>query len=142
MVSIEWDTSLSVGVELIDEQHKMLIQRLRGLSEAIEATQGTVQIMKTLDFLIDYTDFHFSTEEKHMTELAYPGLDVHREQHGVFKDSLSRLVEDFEEEGATSSLAESVNVFLINWLINHIKGVDMEFGDYLREKDMTLMEEK
>jgi len=123
---------------LIDEQHKMLIQRLRELSEAIEVTQGTSQIMKTLDFLIDYTDFHFSTEEKHMTELTYPGLGAHREQHGVFKDSLNRLVEDFEEEGATGALAESVNVFLVNWLINHIKGVDKEFGDYLRQKDITL----
>ncbi len=34
MSKIEWDDSLSVGVDLIDKQHKMLIQKLKDLSEA------------------------------------------------------------------------------------------------------------
>ena len=43
MVNIKWDNNLSVGVELIDEQHKMLIQKLNNLSEAIEKGAGRIR---------------------------------------------------------------------------------------------------
>ena len=67
MDKITWDDSLTVDNGLIDKQHKMLIQRLNDMSNAIEMNRGIEKIMKTLSFLIDYTDFHFSTEEKNMT---------------------------------------------------------------------------
>ena len=77
MTEIQWDESLSVGFELIDEQHKLLIQRIRDLSDAVNSSRGATEIGKTLGFMIDYTEFHFSTEEKHMYNLDYPGRDHH-----------------------------------------------------------------
>ena len=132
MAKIEWDNSLSIGIKLIDEQHKMLIQRLSDLSGAIEMSRGEVETAKTLDFMVDYTDFHFSAEEKHMTE--------QKQQHAEFKGHLKQLVEDFEEEGPTKALGTSINVFLLNWLIKHIKGVDLKFGEFLNEKGFELTE--
>ncbi len=140
MAEIEWDNSLSIGVKLIDEQHKMLIQRLSDLSGAIEMSQGEVETAKTLDFLVDYTDFHFSTEEKRMMEQNYPGLEEQKQQHAEFKGHLKQLVEDFEEEGPTKALGTSINVFLLNWLVKHIKGVDLKFGEFLNEKGLKLTE--
>ena len=137
MKKIEWDDSLSVGVNLIDEQHKMLIQRLNDLARAIEMTQGEGGIVQTLDFLIEYTDFHFSAEEKYMAEHDYPGLDYQKKQHEEFKTSLKNLVDDYEYEGVTRALTTSVNVFLLNWLVNHIKGVDHKLGEFLQEKGFT-----
>ena len=133
MEIIEWDDSLSVGIDQIDEQHRILIQRLADLSKAVETHQGVPEIMKTLEFMMDYTDYHFSTEERHMAELNYPGQEHHKAQHGEFISSLDRLVEDFEEEGATRAVSVSINTFLVNWLIKHIKEVDVEFGRFLRE---------
>ena len=112
MAKIEWDESLSIGIDPIDEQHKMLIQRLNDLSKAVEMMQGEVEIMRTLEFMIDYTDFHFSSEEKYMTEQNYTGLDVQRKEHQEFKDTLQRMVEDFEEEGPTRTLTTSIDTFL------------------------------
>ena len=140
MAEIEWDNSLSIGVKLIDERHKMLIQRLSDLSRAIEMSQGEVRTVATLDFTVDYTDFHFSTEEKHIMEQNYPGLEYQKQLHAEFKSHLKRLVEDFEEEGPTKALGTSINVFLHNWLIKHIKGVDHKFGEFLNEKGFKLSE--
>lgn len=137
MKKIEWDSSLAVGVDTIDEQHKMLIERLNDLSEAIEMTQGEGGVLQTLDFLIEYTDFHFSAEEKYMAEHDYPGLDYQKKQHEEFKASLKDLVDDYEYEGVTRALTTSVNVFLLNWLVNHIKGVDHKLGEFLQEKGVT-----
>jgi hemerythrin len=135
MPEIEWDDSLSVGVDLIDEQHKRLIQRIKDLSDAVNSSRAAGQIGKTLGFMIDYTEFHFSTEEKHMTELGYPGFDIHKEQHEEFKTTLNDMVIEFEEDGATSQLSEGVNIYLINWLVKHIKSIDTKFGEFLQEKE-------
>jgi len=135
MAKIEWENSLSIGIDLIDEQHKMLIQRLNDLSKAVEMMQGETEIMKTLEFMIDYTNFHFSSEEKYMAEQKYPGLDYQKKQHEELKGSLKRIVEDFEEEGPTRILTTPINTFLSNWLVKHIKGLDLKFGKFLKEKE-------
>lgn len=134
MEKIEWDENLSVGIDTIDQQHKMLIQKLNDVSEAIESNQGEGTIAKTLDFLFDYTNFHFSEEEKQMAKHHYPGLKHQQEQHKEFKESLGRLELDFEEDNATKELANYIRTFLFNWLIKHIKEVDLEFGKFVKEK--------
>lgn len=80
MGKYQWDDSLSVGVELIDDQHKLLIQRLNDVNDAIEESLGETQIVKTLEFLIQYTDYHFSTEEKNMKATEYPGYESHKKK--------------------------------------------------------------
>jgi len=140
MGKIEWNDSLSVGVDLIDEQHKTLLERLNDLSKAVEMSHGETETGKTLDFMVDYTDFHFSAEERLMTEQGYPGLDHQKKQHEEFRNTLRHMVEDFREEGATRALATSINVFLANWLINHIKGVDLKLGKFLNEKGPVISE--
>ncbi|MGY5860505.1 MAG: bacteriohemerythrin [Candidatus Thorarchaeota archaeon] len=134
MPRIEWDESFSVGIELIDEQHKMLIERTNAISEAVENTRGLEKIIQTLDFMIEYTEFHFSAEEKVMTDNDYPKFDEHHKLHEDFKSRLNLMVQDFEEEGATSGLSDEITAYLTNWLVNHIKGIDTELGQILREK--------
>ena len=133
MVKIEWTPGLATGIELVDTQHKMLLQKLNDISEAIEKRQGTDVIIKTLDFMMDYTDFHFTGEEKHMKEHKYPRLDYHKKMHQEFVDTLNKMITEFKEDGATERLAESVNIYLFNWLVTHIKGVDGAYGKYLKE---------
>ncbi|MBE0527558.1 MAG: hemerythrin family protein [Candidatus Thorarchaeota archaeon] len=134
MPSIDWDESFSVGINLIDEQHKMLIKRTNAISEAVEMTRGLEKIMQTLSFMIEYTEFHFSEEEKVMVENGYHRLSEHQKLHEDFKKRLNSMVQDFEEEGATTGLSEEITSYLTNWLVNHIKGIDTELGNILREK--------
>jgi hemerythrin len=140
MTKVEWDDSLSVGIDLIDEQHRGLIGRINELSEAVENNLGQAEISKTLDYLIDYTDFHFTAEEGHMSDHDYSGLEEQVVQHGEFVKTLNNLVEDFEEDGATEPLSEAINTFLGNWLIGHIKDVDIRFGRFLEEKGIDLVQ--
>lgn len=140
MAKIEWDESLSICVELVDEQHKMLIEKMNDINDAVEQALGAEKILKTLDFLIDYTDFHFSTEEKHMTANDYPGYGEHKKAHEEFKGMIDNLVDDFKDEGSTEALANSINTFLLNWLVKHIKAVDQEFGTWLDGKGICLTE--
>lgn len=134
MVKIEWNERLSVGDKTIDDQHKQLLEKLNDISTSIEKGEGIEVVNRTLDFMIDYTNFHFNTEEKRMIKEKYPRLEYHKKQHQEFVNTLNNLSNDFLEDGATDHLAESVNIFLFNWLIKHIQGVDGAFGRYLIEK--------
>ena len=141
MNEVQWTNELSVDAGLIDKQHKMWIQHLNDLTKSLEAHQGPEKIASTLSFLIDYTRFHFSTEEKHMAANDYPGLDNHKDKHAEFRTTLRDLEEDFTEEGATPALANSIDTLLVNWLIKHIRNVDMVFGAFLRDKGIIIAEE-
>lgn len=141
MAKMQWDDSLSIGIELIDGQHKKWISHLNNVSVAIESRRGPAHIAKTLGFLVDYTGVHFSTEERHMTENSFPGLDHHKMKHEELRGTLYNLVQDFEEEGATQALADSIDTFLGNWLANHIREVDMQFGAFVKEEGIVLSEE-
>lgn len=138
MVTIEWTDGLATGVELIDNQHKMLLEKLNDISEAIEKEQGVEVITKTLDFMMDYTDFHFGTEEEHMQKTSYPRMEYHKSMHKEFVETLKDMTLEFQEDGATQRLAESVNIFLFNWLVKHIRGVDVAFGKFLKEKGYNM----
>ncbi len=137
MTDIIWDDSLSVNIDLIDSQHKELIKRIRDISEAVDSHQSPEVVLNTLGFMREYTEFHFSTEEKHMKEQHYPAIDIHIEQHEEFKSMVQTMIQDFKEEGPTPALGKSINTYLMNWLIDHIKGIDSKFGVFLRSKGFS-----
>jgi len=110
---MQWDESLSIGIGFIDKQHREWIQRLNDVSAAMQSPHATKRVVETLDFLRDYTCFHFETEERCMADHKYPGLDDHRRKHQELTQTLTRLEEDFEEEGITPALTEAVNTLLV-----------------------------
>ena len=141
MKEITWTSDLSVGIELIDGQHEMLIKHLNDLSQSLESGQGPAKIATTLNFLIDYTNFHFTAEEKHMAANGYPELETHKKMHEGFKATLTNMGEDLEEEGATQSLADSIDTLLVKWLFEHIRTIDVTFGKFLKKKGVEILQE-
>jgi hemerythrin len=138
MKKIQWDDSLSVGVDAIDEQHKIWIGRYNSVVEAIESRGGRAPVTNTLGFLIDYTDVHFSTEEGFMTQAGYPELDAHKAKHEELRGTVANLVQDFEEEGETHVLEGAVETLLGNWLIDHIRETDQLFGTFVKANGIVL----
>ena len=67
-------------------------------------------------------------------------MEEHRSKHEELKQTLDNLIQEFQEEGATHILADSINIFLGNWLVRHIQDVDMKFGQFVREAGIDLKE--
>lgn len=141
MSKLQWQDDLSVGIELIDRQHKQWIEHFNKAAEAVAAHQGAMHASKTLGFLVDYTETHFSTEEKHMTASNYGGLDEHKAKHDELRAILTDLVQEFEEEGVNQRLAEAIDTFLGNWLVKHIQDVDKKFGEFVKTEGIVLSDE-
>ena len=70
----EFDETLITGNEMIDSQHKELIGKINGLLDSCEDGNDKLAAVKTLDYLAEYTDFHFTAEEKLQEEMDYPGI--------------------------------------------------------------------
>jgi hemerythrin len=138
MKKIQWEDSLSVGIDLIDNQHKQWIEYFNNTAEAVASQKNRTQISKTLGFLMDYTETHFSTEEKFMSLNSYPGLQEHKTKHDELQATLASLVKNFEEEGITAALTKDIDTFLGNWLIQHIREVDMKFGAFVSENKIDI----
>lgn len=132
---IVFDEELYTGNELIDNEHKELIDRVNKLVESCENGKEKVTAVKTLDFLMDYTEFHFSDEEKLQQEVGYDKLEQHKSQHENFKKSVDELRQMLEEEeGPTDAFVQAVNKNISQWLVNHIQGWDKAVAEYIRNK--------
>lgn len=137
----EFDETLVTGNEMIDSQHKELIDKINKLLDSCENGNDKLTTVKTLDYLSDYTDFHFGAEEKLQEEIEYPGFEEHKKEHENLRKVVAELHEMLvEEEGPSPAFVEQVNKNVIEWLYRHIKGFDRSVAEYkfMRENDGRL----
>lgn len=131
MMRAEFDETLITGNEMIDSQHKELIGKINSLLDSCEDGNDKLAAVKTLDYLAEYTDFHFTAEEKLQEEMDYPGIKEHKEEHAKLRKVVDELHEMLvEEEGPTPAFVEQVNRNVIDWLYRHIKGFDRSVAEY------------
>jgi len=134
MALIKWDDSFSVGIAEIDAQHKMLVDMINNLNDAMRQGKGKDALGKTIGGLIDYAGTHFLTEERYFDQFGYPGTLSHKKEHADF----TLKVTEFKNKFDTGTVALSIEVvnFLSNWLQNHIKIVDKKYGPFFNEKGL------
>jgi len=131
MPLMTWTDKLSVGVGVLDEDHKKLVGMLNELFDAMRAGQGRDSLGRILNGLVQYTKFHFAREEKYFAQTGYPAAVPHKQEH----DALTRQVLDVQQKytaGASATLSLDVMQFLKNWLANHIMGHDQQYAAELK----------
>ncbi len=132
-MAMVWSSTYSVGVDIIDEQHRELFARTNHLLEACQEGKGREAVGETLKFLEDYVKTHFSTEERLMKQYGYPEFAAHRKLHEGFVEAFLKLKEE-AAKGASLTLVTQVNKTVVDWWINHILKVDKKLGAFLQEK--------
>lgn len=129
---IEFDENLVTGNDTIDTQHKELIDRIRQFVTSCENGDGQLKAVKMLEYLAEYTEFHFGQEEALQESVGYPELKQHQEKHGEFKKTLTELHEFLEDsEGPTEEFVRQVERNVVDWLFNHIKTFDRSVAEYI-----------
>lgn len=133
-MKVEFDASLVTGNEMIDEQHKELIGKIDKLVECCEQGGGKLEAIKMLDYLSDYTEFHFGEEEKLQEEVSYPGMEGHKAKHEEFKKAVAELHEMLvEEEGPSDAFVAAVKKNVVDWLFDHIKNMDQALAAFVKK---------
>jgi len=136
-MALEWNERMAVGHPLIDMQHRELFRRFDELIEACREARGKERIVALLGFLDSYVVTHFREEERLMERYGFPGADEHKGEHRHFTDRLDALKADLAEKGVSSELVISTNQVLLNWIIQHIKNIDVRLGAFLKSRSQT-----
>lgn len=130
---IEFSDNLITGNEMIDQQHKELIERISKFVDVCENGDGKVKAIQMLDYMAEYTTFHFQQEEELQEKVSYPGLEEHRKKHEEFKKTVDVLYEFLDEsEGPTEAFVQQVQKNVVNWLYQHIEGFDRSVAEYIK----------
>jgi len=132
-MGIQWTEELSVGNPSLDTDHKLLLDLVNRLDEAIESGRGREEVGTVLNSLLDYTAYHFAREEALMSASGYPDVATHAHTHQVLRLQVSHIRDRFVANPDSIHDREVLS-FLKNWLTSHILGRDKHYAPFLAAK--------
>ena len=129
---VTWQNSYSVGIKLIDDQHKVLIRLTNRLFVNCMAGRERTRdaFLDTVREAIDYVGYHFGTEEKVMDRINYPDYAKHKMEHADFVREVYDKVDEYKAGKLMAPL--SFVYFLRDWVLLHIAVSDKKLGGYLK----------
>ncbi|MZP28114.1 bacteriohemerythrin [Heliobacterium undosum] len=128
---VEWTDELSIGIGIIDDQHKKLVERVNAFVDAVECRDAR-KIEETVNYLIGYTIQHFGAEELIMLRNGYDDFKKHREEHNWFINMVYDVNKELLDKGLSQERLGQVRDLLVSWIVNHIKVSDKRIGEVIR----------
>ena len=129
MTVIKWDDSYSVGVKVIDDQHKHFIGLINDVYKVLES-KNTKKLPDVIADLTDYADHHFKTEEEYFDKFHYPDADIHKSAHAELQSKVDGFI---NRQGDPVAIGFDLLYFLERWLLIHFKGTDKKFAEFLKQ---------
>ena len=126
-----WDNKFNTGVEVVDEQHRKLVELINRLGSINAHLTSTTELAEILTELANYTVYHFNTEEELMkqygVDAAHQG--THIKAHHHFTDQVTVAAKILlSSTDVTNQLVAPLLKYLTNWLVQHILGSDARMG--------------
>ncbi len=131
---VKWDDKYSVGISIIDEEHKGFIDIINKAIAIKENNGNPEEVREILYEMIKYALKHFATEETYMIKFNFPEFQLHRNEHLGFTakafDNLNKVINgDYQA-------ANEILEYLKQWLVNHIHGTDRKYIDCFNENGL------
>ncbi len=131
MSFLEWSSKYELGIGVVDEQHERLFQIVNSLYDSVVNGEEQNVLGEILDELIDYTVYHFETEEEKFEHYSYPKLQEHKREHNDLTLQVLELQKKFYNHELT--ITYDVLDFLSEWLKDHTTNSDYEFASYYKK---------
>ena len=130
MEIIQWNSKLETGIDVIDQQHKRIVDYINALRIA-QGKGDRGAVAKTIDDVIDYTQSHFGFEEALMEDAGYALLNAHKRVHELFIRRVGVLHQRFKDG---EDIAPDLHNVLARWLITHIQTEDRDYVGSVKTK--------
>lgn len=127
-----WTEKFDVGVDLINDQHKKLIDLINTLSTKMLEGKSSDVLGEVLKEIVSYGIYHFDTEEELFDKYGYEFTSEHKTEHASFKKTVTNLVEEYDDGSYRVSI--DTLQFLKDWITIHILQTDMKYKDFLSSK--------
>jgi hemerythrin len=129
MARLVWSKDLDTGIDIIDRQHKRIVDYINELDDARGSGRKREEVGHVIDEMVDYTLSHFAFEESMQEEAHYPFLKAHKKVHELFVSKVANLQERF---GLGEDVSEELHKMLFTWLYNHIKRDDADYVEAVK----------
>lgn len=127
---IQWQSTFSVGIQVIDEQHQHLIQIINALAAELDTKVGPVEVKDFFKEFVNYGEYHFQTEETYFNKYDYPERPAHLAAHAEYRKTMQSFL---VREGDSRTIAAELLAFLEKWWVGHITGMDQTLRDLKRQ---------
>jgi hemerythrin len=124
MAQLFWTSDLNTGIDVIDKQHKMIVDYINDLDDVIARGGNRDRIAMVMHNLVGYTTSHFQFEESLQEEAAYSFAKMHKKLHERFAKRVGEFQERFK---LGEDISEELHNLMFNWLYVHIKSEDMDY---------------
>jgi len=128
-----WAEKMSVGVTVLDDDHKKIVDIINQLHDGIMAGHKKEILGAVLQELVDYTKEHFAREEELFTNAGFSGALMHKSEHHAMIAKISNVQARYMSSSVIM-LDLELMAFLQNWLVNHIQGSDKKYRSCLNGK--------
>jgi len=126
MKKVEWDSSYTLGIDIIDDQHKKLFDLMSEIYTASENDCDIQIIIELFDELAKYSHYHFDEEEAYFSTTSDEDIEIHKQQHQFFIDEIEKIK---QQSLRINGMSLELLFFLNDWLVNHIKVEDHKYID-------------
>jgi hemerythrin len=123
---LSWNPGLSTGIPEIDYHHRQIIDQFNGFSDCMSLGESRrrEEAGRILDFLQFYAQWHFQREEAFMEKYQCPAAEENKREHAEFLKRFGAFYEKWQTRGMDPSLVNDTFAALMEWIMNHIQGVD------------------
>jgi hemerythrin len=130
-MGLQWREQLSVGNDLIDSDHRILIDIVNKADSSLQA-MSRAGLLTALEELDKYSRVHFTLEERVAQAVGFPDLGQLHTSHILLMETLNRISQDIGEQWDQTA-ADQLGQFLRDWLVNHVIKEDMLLKPYLQK---------
>ena len=128
-----WTNQMSVGVKLLNNDHKKLVLLINQLHDGLITGRAKPALERIFEELVSYTRVHHANEEQLFVETGFQGSAAHMLEHD---STIERVVELQMRFSSSEGLGAELEIMhqLREWLFRHIQGSDQEFVSHFKAK--------
>jgi len=125
---ILWSEKFATGSNVIDQQHRMLINHINHLEWMVTSTnlnrEDCEYLIHLTSFLQSYAEKHFQYEEECMENYRCPASEKNKQAHAGFLAFFRQFKKRCEAEGFRPEMLRTLHQTLSSWITEHILAVD------------------
>lgn len=128
----DWQPDWSVGIPVLDEDHKGFLTLSRLLFEAEREADNSMVVESAILLLQEYIGGHFLREETALRAAGFPQFDSHLARHVQFRNDAEAIIDRFHRGDDTA--APYLARLTAEWLVKHILHEDMQYKGVIRDE--------
>ena len=129
---VKWSNTLSCGLQIIDEQHKGLVNLVNDLFNHVTGNEEEEHkyFNKVIQEAVKYVKIHFATEEKIMIATKFQSYTEHKKAHELFILTVVDRIKEYKT-GKKMTL-NTFTKFLKDWILSHIAVMDKQYFEHFK----------